>query len=60
VDSREFESWERFFTQLLVSATSNTEHRYSKQKLDEYYLQEKQVRKILEQFPAEIRLQQKD
>jgi hypothetical protein len=60
VDSREFESWERFFTQLLVSATSNTEHRYSKQKLDGYYLQEKQVRKILEQFPAEIRLQQKD
>jgi hypothetical protein len=55
VDSREFVSWERFFTQLLVSITANTEHRYSKQKLPAYYLQENQVKKILEQFPAEIR-----
>jgi hypothetical protein len=56
VDSREFVSWERYFTQLLTSITGNTEHRYSKQKLPAYYLQENQVHKILEQFPAEIRV----
>jgi hypothetical protein len=56
VDSREFVSWERYFTQLLVSITANTEYRYSKQKLPAYYLQENQVQKILEQFPEEIRV----
>jgi hypothetical protein len=56
VECGEFVSWEQFFTHLLVSVTNDTDHRYSKQKLDGYYLQSNHVKKILEQFPKEIKV----
>jgi hypothetical protein len=51
IECKEYESWERFFTQLLISATSDTEYKYSKQNLDVYYLQDSNVRKMMELFP---------
>jgi hypothetical protein len=54
VDSEKYCSWERFFTDLLVTITKDTMFRYSKNVLNEYYLQEKNVKKIMEQFPYEI------
>ena len=47
VDSTEFISWERYFTTLLESITREIEYQhYKKNKLPEYYLQEKNVEKI--------------
>ncbi|MEE1362204.1 MAG: translation initiation factor 2 [Selenomonadaceae bacterium] len=51
VDSREFFSWERFFTQILVDNTKDTYMAYSKQKLNEVYLHEKNKRAIIEVMP---------
>lgn len=55
VDSGKYESWERYFTQLLVSLTQGKPYQYSKRNLDKYYLQEKNIRKITSAFPEEIR-----
>jgi hypothetical protein len=55
VDSEKYCSWERFFTDLLVTITKDTMFRYSKNVLNEYYLHEKNAKKIMEQFPSEIR-----
>lgn len=41
VDSRRFFSWEQFFTSLLVQETAGTYLRYSKQRLNENYLNPK-------------------
>ena len=40
IDSKEYFSWERFFTALLIEMTKNTYLQYSKKKLNEVYLQE--------------------
>jgi hypothetical protein len=56
VDSEEYCSWERFFTDLLVAITKDTMFRYSKNILNEYYLHEKNVKKIMEQVPSEIKI----
>ncbi len=55
VEAKEFESWERFFTQLLISLAKNTPFQYSKQTLNPSYLQDKIVRKIAAEFPAAIK-----
>lgn len=55
VESREFESWERFFTQLLISVTKDTPFQYSKQTLNPSYLQDRIVRRIVDGFPAAIK-----
>lgn len=55
VESRQFESWERFFTAVLVSLTNGTVGQYTKRSLNEYYLQERCIHKIVDQFPEEIR-----
>lgn len=55
VECKEYESWERFFTELLISLTRDTKYRYSKHILNEYYLQEKNLKKILELFPDAIK-----
>jgi hypothetical protein len=51
VECREYESWEQFFTALLISITKETMYPYSKQRLDEWYCQPKNMRKIVERFP---------
>ncbi len=47
IESGENISWERFFTKLLISETENTYQAYSKDKLNDYYLQEKQRNAII-------------
>lgn len=56
VDCLKYESWERFFAELLVSVTNNTRYSYSKEILNEYYLQDKNSSKIIEQFPEAIKI----
>lgn len=55
VDALEYESWEQYFTQLLTALTRNTAYPYSKKILHEYYIKEKNVKKITSIFPDEIR-----
>lgn len=47
LESSEFFSWERFFTKLLISETEGTYLQYSKQKLNEVYLNAKEKEQIL-------------
>lgn len=51
VDSREFFSWERFFTQILIEITKDTYLAYNKQKLNDVYLHEKNKKAIIEVMP---------
>jgi hypothetical protein len=53
-DSKKYESWEKFYTSLLISLTQETPFKYSKRKLNKHYLQPNNVKKIIEQFPIEI------
>lgn len=55
VDSSEFESWEQYFTWLLTSITEDTPYQYSKRTLNEVYLHERNLKKIVGQFPEAIR-----
>ena len=55
VEAKEYESWERYFTQLLISLTEDKTYRYAKKTLNEYYLQDKNVRKITAVFPDAVR-----
>ena len=48
VDSKEFFSWERFFTDLLVKKSRGTYLQYNKQSLNKAYLQEKIKNKIVD------------
>lgn len=57
VECEKYESWERFFTELLVSLTANGVEEYSKTKLNSFYLQDGIVEKIIEQLPEEIDLE---
>ncbi|MCD7812884.1 MAG: translation initiation factor 2 [Lachnospiraceae bacterium] len=47
VDSCEHLSWERFFTQQLISVTQNTIYHYSKHKLNPAYLSQRNIDRIL-------------
>ncbi len=55
VEAEEYESWEQYFTQLLISLTENKAYKYLKKSLNAYYMQEKNVQKIITTFPEEIR-----
>lgn len=48
VDSKEFFSWERFFTDLLVKKSRGTYLQYNKRSLNKAYLQEKIKNKIVD------------
>lgn len=48
LDSREYFSWDRFFTALLVEYTKDSHLRYSKAKLNQAYLHERNRKLILE------------
>ena len=55
IDSSLYFSWERFFTQLLVSETSgDMVKKYNKDSLSTFYKDEKQIKRILEIIPTEI------
>lgn len=57
VESEKYESWERYFTELLILLTENTSHKYSKHSLDGFYMQKKNVKRILSTFPKEIKIE---
>ena len=46
-DSADYFSWEQFYTKILVAETQGTVYRYSKQKLNEVYLNEKEKNALL-------------
>ena len=54
IDGREYFSWERFFTSLLVERTKDSYLRYSKTKLNENYLHEKNKKIILNSIKGVI------
>lgn len=56
VECRVYESWERYYTALLIAMTEQTTHKYSKRFLNEYFLRDKNMQKIVEQFPKEIKV----
>ncbi len=51
IESSEYFSWEIFFTHFLIEKTQNTYLKYSKRKLNEAYLQENVVKKIVKVIP---------
>jgi hypothetical protein len=48
IDSKDYFSWEQYFTKLLIRCTENTYLQYRKSKLNETYLHEKNKKIILE------------
>ncbi|MBP3208352.1 MAG: translation initiation factor 2 [Oscillospiraceae bacterium] len=48
IESRDFFSWEQFFTKLLIQETKDTYLQYSKHKLNNAYLNQKEKKAILE------------
>lgn len=54
IESREYMSWERFFTALLVDKTKNTYLSYSKSKLNEAYKNKKIQQTILQEIPEQL------
>lgn len=55
VESRDFFSWEQFFTNLLIQETRGTWLQYQKAKLNEVYLHKRQVDAIVAVLPETIR-----
>lgn len=55
VEAKEYESWERYFTQLLISLTRDTPNAYSKSKLNQFYITDKNIQKMEESFPEAVR-----
>jgi hypothetical protein len=55
IDSEQFVSWERFFTWLLEEVSAETDFKYSKQKLNPYYLQDGSKEVIIDSFPPEVK-----
>lgn len=54
VDSREFLTWERFYTTLLIEFSKNTKFAYSKSELNDYYKSENSKKRIEKRMPKEI------
>lgn len=55
VECEKYESWESFFTEILIMLTADGVEKYSKNMLNAYYLQDWVVDKIKEQLPIEIK-----
>ena len=56
IESREFFSWERYFTQLLIESTSDSDvKKYDKSRLKPYYLEGKNRDSIIGVLPESIR-----
>ena len=56
VECEKYESWEKFFTELLILLTADGVGKYSKHTLNEYYLQDWVVEKIKGQLPEKIKM----
>ena len=55
-DSVKYMSWERFYTALLVEVTNRTQMKYDKDKLNVYYLSERNKNLILKQVPYVLKI----
>lgn len=55
IDSRQYFSWERFFSDLLIRFTDNSYYKYSKSILNKVFLQKKEKKAIVEVFPTQIK-----
>ena len=56
IESRDFFSWERYFTQLLIDSTSGSDiKKYDKSRLKPYYLEGKNRDSIIGVLPKSIR-----
>jgi len=47
IDSQKYFSWEQFFTAFLIEVSKNKEYKYSKNKINSYYLSKKNMKRIL-------------
>ena len=56
VECEKYESWESFFTELLITLTAGGVEKYSKNVLNAYYLQDWIVDKIKGQLPIEVKI----
>lgn len=54
VECKRYISWERFFTETLIELTRDKIEKYSKDILNEYYLQDKIARMIIKEIPEKI------
>ena len=54
IESKDYMSWERFFTALLVEKTKDTYLRYSKSKLNDAYKNKKIQKKIMKEVPEQL------
>ena len=48
IDSKDYISWERYFTSLLISVTKDTYLSYNKSRLNDVYLQDRNKNRILD------------
>ncbi len=55
IDSENYFSWERYFTSLLISKSDGTYLKYSKDRLNSAYLQNKVIKKIATCLPQECK-----
>lgn len=53
VDSARYFSWEQYFTELLVSRTTDSYKKYTKQKLAPFYLQDGNIKKVMSFIEAD-------
>lgn len=54
IESRDYFSWERFFTELLRNRTAASYLKYEKRKLNNYYLEDSSVKAICRNIPSEL------
>lgn len=52
VDSKEYMSWERFYSAFIIRETEGTPYQYTKKTLNEYYLGDRIIKKVVNEFPV--------
>ncbi len=55
-DSKEYMSWEQFYTELIIKETRDMPSQYNKKKLNAYYLSERNRSIILQEIPEILRM----
>lgn len=55
IESKDYFSWEQFFTAYLIQQTKDTYLHYNKSKLNESYLQDKETAAIINMIPTELK-----
>lgn len=56
IDSKDYISWERYFTSLLISVTKDTYLSYNKSRLNDVYLQDRNKNRILDVIEEGLKL----